>query len=80
MKEKPFHFYTGVFLVTACTLMLQLVETRILSVILWYHLAFFAISMAMFGLTVGSVWVYYHQKRYAPACHITWRISAPPSG
>ncbi len=65
MKEKPFHFYAGVFLITACTLMFQLVETRILSVILWYHLAFFAISMAMFGLTVGAVWVYYHQKRYA---------------
>jgi hypothetical protein len=47
--------------------MFQLTETRILSVILWYHLAFFAISMAMFGLTVGAVWVYYYQSRFAPA-------------
>ena len=29
------------------------VQTRILSVVAWYHLAFFAISMTMFGLTVG---------------------------
>lgn len=59
-----FKFYTGVFCVTSATLMLQLVETRILSVILWYHLAFFAISMAMFGLTAGAVWVFLNRQRY----------------
>jgi hypothetical protein len=50
-------FYSGLFLVTACTLMLQVLQTRILSVVAWYHLAFFAISMAMFGLTAGAVFV-----------------------
>jgi hypothetical protein len=59
-----FKFYAGLFLVTSSTLMLQLLETRILSVILWYHLAFFAISMAMFGLTAGSVWIYLKRDRY----------------
>lgn len=59
-----FKFYAGVFLITSATLMLQLIETRILSVILWYHLAFFAISMAMFGLTAGAVWVYQKRARY----------------
>ena len=43
-------FYGGLFLITSCTLMLQVLQTRILSVVAWYHLAFFAISMAMFGL------------------------------
>ena len=38
--------------------MLQVIETRILSVVSWYHLAFFVISVAMFGLTSGAVWVY----------------------
>ena len=57
-------FYTGLFLVTACTLMLQVIQTRILSVVAWYHLAFFAISMAMFGLTVGAVWVYLRRDRF----------------
>ena len=56
-------FYTGLFLITACTLMLQVIQTRILSVVAWYHLAFFAISMAMFGLTVGAVWVYLRRDR-----------------
>jgi hypothetical protein len=59
----PVKFYVGLFLVTACTLMLQLVQTRILSVVSWYHLAFFAISMAMFGLTGGAVWLYLQRDR-----------------
>lgn len=45
--------------------MLQLIETRILSVITWYYLAFFAISIAMFGLTAGAVWVYLQGERYS---------------
>jgi hypothetical protein len=58
------NFYVGLFLITACTLMLQVIQTRILSVVAWYHLAFFAISMAMFGLTVGAVWVYLRRDRF----------------
>jgi hypothetical protein len=57
-------FYIGISLITACTLMLQVIQTRILSVVAWYHLAFFAISMAMFGLTVGAVWVYLRRDRF----------------
>jgi len=60
-----FNFYGGLFLVTAATLMLQLIQTRILSVVAWYHLAFFVISMAMFGLTAGAVWVYMRGDRYS---------------
>jgi hypothetical protein len=62
---RPFNFYTGLFLVTAGTLMLQLIQTRILSVVAWYHLAFFVISMAMFGLTGGAVWVYLRGTRFS---------------
>ena len=57
-------FYGGLFLITACTLMMQVVQTRILSVVAWYHLAFFAISMAMFGLTAGAVWLYAKRDRF----------------
>src|SRR5215217_6388970 len=46
--------------------MLQIVETRIISVTSWYHLAFFVISIAMFGLTAGAVWVYLRPERYRP--------------
>ncbi|MCA9472158.1 MAG: hypothetical protein MRJ96_15235 [Nitrospirales bacterium] len=57
-------FYIGLFLITSCTLMLQVIQTRILSVVTWYHLAFFSISMAMFGLTAGAVWVYVRRDRF----------------
>jgi hypothetical protein len=61
---RPSMFYVGLFLITSCTLMSQVIQTRILSVVAWYHLAFFAISMAMFGLTAGAVWVYLRHDRF----------------
>ena len=59
-------FYVALGLVTAATLMLQIIETRIISVISWYHLAFFVISIAMFGLTAGAVFVYLRKERFRP--------------
>lgn len=64
MKAKP--FYAGLFLLCLSTLLLQIVQTRILSVIAWYHLAFFSISMAMFGMTAGALWVYLRRSESAP--------------
>jgi SAM-dependent methyltransferase len=57
----PFLFYAGVFLLCMSVLMQQIVQTRILSVMAYYHLAFFSISMAMFGLTAGALWVYFRK-------------------
>src|SRR5262249_31193037 len=54
-------FLAGLFLVCMCVLMLQIIETRVLSVISWYYLAFFAIGMAMFGMTAGSLFVHFRQ-------------------
>lgn len=62
---KPMRFYAGVFLVTASVLMLQVIQTRVLSVVLWYYLAFFVISLAMFGITAGTVWVYLRRERFS---------------
>src|SRR5262245_14473647 len=61
---KKIQFLAGLFLVCMCVLMLQIVETRILSVISYYHLAFFAVSMAMFGMTAGSLIVYLNQRYF----------------
>jgi hypothetical protein len=61
VRAKRF-FLLGLFLVCMCGLMLQIIETRILSVVAYYHLAFFAISMAMFGMTAGSLFVYFRQS------------------
>jgi spermidine synthase len=61
MRKIP--FLSGVFLLTFSLLTFQIVQTRILSVIAWYYMAFFAISVAMLGMTVGAVWVYLHRER-----------------
>src|SRR6516164_2984010 len=59
---QPCWFLVGVFLTSMCGLMLQIVETRVLSVIGNYTLAFFAIGVAMLGLTAGALVVFYHFK------------------
>jgi hypothetical protein len=51
-------FLAGLFLATLATLLLELLNTRLLSVITWYHLSFFAVSTAMFGMSVGAIRVY----------------------
>lgn len=50
--------YVGLFLVTLSTLMYEILLTRIFSVTMFYHFAFMAISIAMFGMTVGALLVY----------------------
>src|SRR5664280_382874 len=62
MRKGP--FLLGVFLITFSLLIFQIVQTRILSVIAWYYLAFFAISVAMLGMTIGAVWVYLRRERF----------------
>src|ERR1019366_4490480 len=61
---RKFPFLCGVFLITFSTLLFQTLQTRIMSVIAWYYMAFFAISVAMLGMTVGAVWVYLWRERF----------------
>jgi spermidine synthase len=63
---KKLEFLVGLFLVSFSVLVLQIVQTRILSVIAWYYLAFFTISVAMLGMTMGAVWVYLRRDRFLP--------------
>ena len=50
--------FLGVALTSAGTLLLELSLTRIFSVVFYYHFAFLAISIALFGLGVGGVLSY----------------------
>jgi len=54
----------GIFLMTLATLMDEILLTRIFSVTTWYHFAFGAISLAMFGMTVGALRVYQNPDKY----------------
>ena len=48
-------FFIGLLLLCACTLMYEVILTRLLSVVSWYYLAFVSVSMAMFGMTAGAL-------------------------
>lgn len=54
--------YSGVFLIAMATLIIEVLLTRITSVVAWYHLAFFVISLAMLGMTAGAVVVFVRPK------------------
>ena len=58
-------FLIGLFFITAASLLLEILNTRLLSVVTWYHLSFFAVSMAMFGMAVGALWVYMQPRKFS---------------
>jgi len=60
------YFFLGLFLVCMSTLMLQIIQTRILSVVSMYYLAFLSISMAMLGMTAGALIVYFKLDKVTP--------------
>ncbi|HMD97587.1 MAG TPA: hypothetical protein VKM93_09700 [Terriglobia bacterium] len=61
VKQRPLHWpriYLALALTTFATLLLELSLTRIFSVVFYYHFAFLAISIALFGLGAGGVFSY----------------------
>ena len=50
--------HLGLGLLALSTLVLEVLLTRIYSVTMWYHFAFMAISVAMFGLAAGALIVH----------------------
>ena len=72
-------FYFAIFVLASATLSYQILITRFFSVMLYYHFAFAAITLAMLGLTRGAMEVYGNPGRYAPervglefASHASW--------
>jgi hypothetical protein len=52
------HVCWGVMLVSLSVLMLELILTRIFSVTMYYHFAFLAISLALFGSGASGIYIY----------------------
>jgi SAM-dependent methyltransferase len=75
----PGRYYLAIFVLACATLSYQILITRFFSVMLYYHFAFAAISLAMLGLTRGAMKVYGKPDRYAAdrvatefARHASW--------
>src|ERR1700730_6368930 len=52
------NLFLGISLVTLTTLMLELSMTRLFSATMYYHFAFMAISLALFGSGASGVFIY----------------------
>jgi hypothetical protein len=66
----------GLGLTTLATLELEVLDTRLLSVLTWYHLAFLCVSVAMLGMAAGAVLVFLggegFRGRAAPRTLVRW--------
>ncbi len=54
----------GVFLISLAALTYELVLTRIASVVMFYHFAFLAVSIALLGMSVAGVYLYLLAHRF----------------
>jgi spermidine synthase len=57
-------FVFGIGLSSYAALLLELALTRLFSVVLFYHFAFLAISIALLGLGAGGVFAYLRKQRW----------------
>src|SRR5262249_43763282 len=58
--------YAGLLLVSVATLVYQNLLSRVFSMTMWYHFAFMAISIALFGMTLGALLVYLLPRHFTP--------------
>src|SRR5262250_1443930 len=66
----------GLGLTSFAALLLELALTRLFSVVLFYHFAFLAISIALLGLGAGGVFAYLLKQRLARFATraLAWRL------
>ena len=74
--------FAGLFCATFATLLLEILDGRLLSVLTWYHLSFLAVSLAMLGMAAGAIRVFLarsvvlRRKRRPPAASCGARLRA----
>jgi SAM-dependent methyltransferase len=66
LQQPRRRYVFAIFTLAFATLSFQILLTRFFSVMLYYHFAFAAISLAMLGLTRGAMEVHGKPKRYTP--------------
>lgn len=71
----------GLALTTFSTLLVEILDSRLLSVLTWYHLSFFAVSLAMLGMAAGAVLVFLGGARFTGPAAVraltrwSWRLA-----
>src|SRR5262245_4395365 len=64
--------FLGISLITLSVLMLELSLTRLFSATMYYHYAFMAISLALFGSGASGVFIYVIQRAVSVRRTGTW--------
>ena len=77
---RPAFLYTGVFLLTAAVLCIELLQMRLLSFMLWHHLAYMVISTALLGLGAGGALLAARTERILPRWEAWLAASASAAG
>ena len=72
--------YTGLFLLTAAVLCIELLQMRLLSFMLWHHLAYMVISTALLGLGAGGALLAARSERILPRWEAWLAASASAAG
>src|SRR6204780_2661629 len=74
-KKLPHALLVGVAASSCAALLLELALTRLFSVVLFYHFAFLAISIALLGLGSGGVFAYLGKSwlgRFSTRALLSW--------
>ena len=61
-QSKIISLYLGIFFTSLSAIVFEISLTKIFSVTLWYHFAYFAVSLALFGLGAGGIATYFWQS------------------
>ena len=77
---RPAFLYTGVFLLTSAVLCIELLQMRLLSFMLWHHLAYMVISTALLGLGAGGALLAARSERILPRWEAWLAASASAAG
>lgn len=64
MKRPGFLALLGILFTSLAILTLEIVLTRIFSVLMWYHFAFMAISLALLGSGTAGVWLHLMSRQF----------------
>jgi hypothetical protein len=59
-KRGPQPLAATIALLSFSVLLYEILLTRIFSVVLLYHFAYVAISLALLGFSAGALWLHYH--------------------
>src|SRR5712691_3923566 len=73
--DPPAQTFVAIACVSAALLMTELALTRIFSVVMYYHFAFLAISIALFGVSASGVFAYLTRRRLE-RCHTDTLLAA----